>query len=116
MFLAIAASILIAPLWALAQVWGAPRARSARTAAWLGLAIGFALAWTLPLYALVVALRGNGYPAIYAWAAPLFGVASALLGIRVVPIAAAMSVEAVILLPRSWVTRASACLALFGVV
>src|SRR5688572_3822046 len=83
-FLATVASIVRGPLWPLAQVRGAPRDASPRAVAWLALAIGVGLVWTLPLYALVIALRGNGYPAIYAWAAPLFGVASALLGVRVI--------------------------------
>jgi hypothetical protein len=74
-------SLALAPFWALAVVWGSPLRGGNRFAAWLGLCVGFCMMWTLPLNTLAVMAGGPNVPG--SWFAPMFGIVSVALGIRV---------------------------------
>ena len=74
-------SLALAPFWALALVWESPLRGGQLFAAWLGLCVGFCMMWTLPLNALAAMIL---YPELPGrWVAPVFGVVSAVLGVRV---------------------------------
>jgi hypothetical protein len=77
-------SLLIAPVWALAQVWGVRRPGRARAVAWLGLGIGFWMVWSVPARALAIGVASADLSVAYPCIAALFGAASLLLGRRII--------------------------------
>jgi len=79
--LAMLGSVVLVPIIAACIVWLEPDARGSRSGAWLGLSIGMGTASTIPLFSLFITIAGQ------AWGyrlAPLFGLASFLLGAQIV--------------------------------
>jgi hypothetical protein len=76
-------SLALAPFWALALVWGSPQPTRVRFQIWLGLSVGFAMAWAVPMHGLMRALDGTG---VEIWLAPVVGVASGVLGVRAIAV------------------------------
>ena len=79
-------SLVIAPFWAISEVWGAGRSWRARMVAWLGLTIGFWMTWTLPARALWRGIGGAEISIVYPLVALPIAAASLFLGRRLIAV------------------------------